>query len=81
MIRLTLYSRESCHLCEEMKAIIARVGREIPIDLEEIDIATDEALERAYGEQIPVLFAGGRKIAKFRVTEDELRRRLTRNRQ
>lgn len=78
MIHLTLYTRPGCHLCEEMKTVIDRVAGEIPIALEEIDISGDAALERTYGEQIPVLFAGGRKLAKYRVTEDELRRKLTR---
>ncbi len=77
-IKITLYSRPGCHLCEEMKAIIARVAQEIAIDLEEIDISQDAALERAYREQIPVLMAGGRKLARYRISEQELRARLYR---
>ena len=76
MIALTLYSRPGCHLCDEMKAVIARVGRTTPLRLEEVDISTDASLERLYGVEIPVLMVEGRKAAKYRVTEDELRRIL-----
>ena len=76
VIALTLYSRPGCHLCEEMKAVIARVARTTPLHVEEVDISTDASLEQAYGLEIPVLMVEGRKAAKYRVTEDELRRIL-----
>ena len=78
MLTLTLYGRPECHLCEEMKAVAAEVGREIPHRLEEIDISTDPMLERRYGLQIPVLLVNGRKAFQFRVTPSELRERLQR---
>jgi len=80
MIALTLYSRPGCHLCDDMKAAIARVtSREHAVDvtLEEIDISTDADLESRYGTEIPVLLLNGRKVAKYRVTEGELARLLS----
>ena len=76
MIRVTLYSRPGCHLCEEMKEVIARVARRTPVDLVEVDISTDRGLEERYGLEIPVLELGGRKIAKYRISEDVLVRLL-----
>jgi glutaredoxin len=77
VIAVTIYSRQGCHLCEQMKAVVERVGRTVAIALEEIDISTDPALEARYGVDIPVLMVGGRKVAKYRVTEEELRRILS----
>jgi len=79
MIALTLYSRPGCHLCDDMKAVIARVVGEHPVDvtLEEVDISTDADLESRYGTEIPVLLLNGRKVAKYRVMEGELARMLT----
>jgi glutaredoxin len=73
---LTLYSRPGCHLCDDMKAVIARVRASslTPMTLEEIDISTDAELEARYGTEIPVLLLNGRKVAKYRVSEAELRR-------
>jgi len=73
---LTLYSRPGCHLCDELKAVVVRVGKTVPLSLEEIDIAGDPALEALYGLEIPVLMMDGRKLAKVRVTEEQLRRAL-----
>jgi glutaredoxin len=77
VIAITIYSRPGCHLCDQMKAVVERVGRSIDIAVEEIDISTDPALEDRYGVDIPVLLVGGRKAAKYRVTEEELRRILS----
>lgn len=76
MARLTLYSRPGCHLCDEMKAVIERIGRELPLELDEIDISTDRDLERQYGHEIPVLVIDGRRVAKYRISEQDLRRSL-----
>ena len=77
MIALTIYSRPGCHLCDEMKAVVQTVARSVPLSLEEIDISTDPSLEARYGLEIPVLMVEGRKAAKYRITEAELRRMLT----
>ena len=78
MIALTLYSRPGCHLCDEMKAVMARVVRdlEMAVTIDEVDISTDADLEARYGLEIPVLLIDGRKAAKYRVTEGELARML-----
>ena len=77
VIAVTIYSRQGCHLCEQMKAVVERVGRSVAIALEEIDISTDPTLEARYGVDIPVLLVEGTKAAKYRVTEEELRRILS----
>jgi len=76
MTRLTLYSRPGCHLCDEMKALVARTTRGVAVEIVEIDISGNADLEARYGLEIPVLLVDGRKAAKFRVTEEELTRIL-----
>jgi hypothetical protein len=79
VISLTLYSRPGCHLCDEMKAIVGSTVRAMttPVTVEEIDVSTDPELESRYGVEIPVLLVDGKKVAKYRVTEEELLRILT----
>ena len=76
MIPVTIYSRPGCHLCDEMKVVVQLVGASIPLTIEEIDISNDPELERLYGFEIPVLFVAGKKVAKYRVSEGDLRRIL-----
>jgi hypothetical protein len=76
VIALTLYTRPGCHLCDEMKAIVDEVGRTMALELREVDITTDPSLEERYRYDIPVLAAGGRIVAKHRVTAPALARSL-----
>ena len=76
MIAVTIYSRPGCHLCDDMKAVVHHVAQSIPLSLEEVDISTDAALEAKYGLEIPVLMVEGKKAAKYRVGEEELRKIL-----
>jgi hypothetical protein len=63
-----------------MKAVLTRVLREpgMAASVTEVDISTDPALEERYGLEIPVLMVNGRKVAKYRLSEDALRRILAR---
>ena len=81
-MRLTIYSKPGCHLCDEMKALVSRVLSRMSrgISLDEIDISTDRELLERYGLEIPVLMIDGRKVAKYRVTEEELTRMIERRR-
>lgn len=76
MIALTIYSRPGCHLCDDMKAVVHAVARTVPLSLEEVDISADPALEAQYGLEIPVLMVDGKKAAKYRVGEEDLRKIL-----
>ena len=61
-----------------MKDLVRRVirDRSPELTLEEIDISSDAELLNRYGTEIPVLMIDGRKVAKYRVGENELRRML-----
>ena len=74
MISLTIYSRPGCHLCDEMKAVVERVARSVPLTVDEVDISRDAELDERYRLEIPVLMVNGRKAAKYRITEGELLR-------
>ncbi len=76
MPHLTLYTRQACQLCDEMKATIDRVASRLPITLDVTDIDSDAALAARYGEEIPVLLVDGMKVAKFRIAEAALERTL-----
>jgi hypothetical protein len=80
-VTLTIYSRPGCHLCDDMKAVVKRVVQDVDdvsdrASIKEVDISTDPALETLYGLEIPVLLIDGKKVAKYRVTEDALKRLL-----
>lgn len=76
MLRLTLYTRPGCHLCETMKDVVDAVAREQPVALREVDISGDVELERRFGTEIPVLACGENVLARVRTNCAMLREAL-----
>jgi glutaredoxin len=70
--RLVMYSRPGCHLCDEARAVLLRIGA--PFD--EIDIDSDDELFKRYLERIPVIALDGEELYDFFVDEQDLRRRV-----
>ena len=77
-LAVTLYMGKECHLCHEAREILLRIGQDIPLRLEEVDVAGDAQLERRFGKEIPVILADGTKISKGIPRERPIRRRLSR---
>lgn len=77
-VRLRLYTRPDCPLCDEMKAELGRARTSRPFELEEVDIRGDAALEARHGLSIPVLEIGGRPAFKGHLTAREFERRFER---
>lgn len=75
---LTIYSRRGCHLCDEMKKQVAPLVAKFKANLREVDIDSDPILRQRYNEEVPVLFLGSRKVAKYSVDIEQLRAQLQR---
>jgi glutaredoxin len=73
---LTVYSKPDCHLCAEAMTALRGLQAELGFALEELDITTDDALERAYFERIPVVALDGEVLFEYFVQEAVLRERL-----
>jgi len=73
-VRLVLYTRPGCHLCEVAAADLAELGE----PFEEIDITSDPELEMEYGERIPVIMLDGEEHGYWRVEKARLLRDLAR---
>jgi glutaredoxin len=71
-VSLVLYGRDGCHLCDDARAVLERVGH----PFEEVDIESDDALLRRYLERIPVVALDGEELYDFFVDEDDLRARV-----
>ena len=74
--RITLYSREGCHLCDEARAVIERVCADTGEAYAEVDIDTDADLQGRFTEEVPVTFVDGRQHDFWRVDEQRLRAAL-----
>ncbi|MES9683514.1 glutaredoxin [Bacillus sp. AFS001701] len=62
-MKLTLFTKENCGLCEEAKDAIRLVQSEYEIEVNEIDIYSDDALLEEYQLMIPVIQMNGETVA------------------
>lgn len=58
MLTVTLYTKPGCHLCENVKDILANLQASYPHKLVEFDIREDRALFARYHLTIPVVRIG-----------------------
>ena len=78
-VSVTVYTRENCHLCEQAVDTIERVAQEegVTVDVDLVDVDTDEQLREKYGERVPYVLLDGSPAFKYRVDERRLRRKLS----
>ena len=69
---LVLYGRPGCHLCDEARTVLQRIGH----PFEEVDVEADDALLARYLVRIPVIALDGDELYDFFVDEADLRGRL-----
>ena len=76
MTTVTLYGKAGCCLCDEARDVLSAVRAERPFELEQVDVSLDPALNRLYGERIPVVAVDGEELFEYHVDAAELRGRL-----
>ena len=79
--KVVIYSRVSCHLCEEAEKNLREVLVDIPFGLEVIYIDGDQELESLYGEEVPVTLINGAKHDYFRVDKKRFSEAILRQHQ
>lgn len=71
-MKILLYSRRGCHLCEQAEDMLACLAAELTI----VDIDTDVELLAAFDTRVPVVEVDGRILIEGRFDERELLTRL-----
>lgn len=62
---LTLYSRQHCHLCQDMQRQLYSLQRELGFELAVVEIDHDAGLTARYGQRVPVLSHGETEICHY----------------
>ena len=76
-MKVTLYTRPACGLCRGAEELLARLGKEIPFDLEIVDIDKNSSAHDEYWERIPVVTFNGVEVAAGLIDGGQLRDALT----
>ena len=74
-LKVILYTRRGCHLCDEAHAVLSQYGLEV----RSVDIDQDAELREKYNECVPVVVIDGRERFRGRVEPLLLERLLPRH--
>ncbi len=55
MSSMIFYTTEGCHLCDEAALLLDTLSKSRSIEIETVDISSDEGLVDLYGIRIPVV--------------------------
>ncbi len=75
-----LLSRQDCHLCEEMEALLRSEFPRLGSSFSVADVDSDQEWRRRFGDVIPVLLRDGKPVAKVRLDAERLRKIVRRSR-
>ena len=75
-IRVTILSREDCHLCDVVYRMAIHLQSELHIEASKVSIEGDRVLIDRYGTRIPVVLIDEVEHFSGNVTEGELRRAI-----
>jgi glutaredoxin len=71
-MKVTLYTKEGCGLCQEAEDALRRAQKLIRFETEIVYIEDDPALSNRYGDRVPVLVVGSEEVASAPVDETHL---------
>jgi glutaredoxin len=76
MTIVELFSKDDCHLCNEAKVVLEKVGREISFQLKEIKLLPGEERFDEFKHDFPVIHINKRFAFKHRLNEQMVKIRL-----
>lgn len=77
-MKLTVLSREYCHLCDEMLAGLRQLQGRYAFDIEVIDVDRHPALEERWGDKVPVVLDGEIEVCRYHLDAAAVDARLAR---
>ncbi len=71
--RLTVLSREWCHLCHDLLDALEPLQGGFVFELEVLDVDAFPGLEAEWGEKVPVVLAGDLELCHYFLDEAAIR--------
>ena len=79
-VKVIIYSKPGCHLCEEAKAVMHAAGCSSLFTIKEVNIENDPELQARYRYDIPVIMIDGAEAFIHRLTAEEFKVQILRRR-
>lgn len=77
MTELTLFSREGCHLCEDMLFALQNLSDQHRFSVKVVDIDEGKILREELNAAIPLLLLNGKVVSQYHLNYDVLQKALS----
>jgi len=81
MTKVTIYSRQGCHLCDDAFNTLESLREELNFEIEVINIDIDPELIKLYSDQVPVIHIDGEHHDFYKVDPVRFKSSLEKHRQ
>jgi glutaredoxin len=81
MTKITIYSRNGCHLCDDAFNTLEAMREELNFEIDVIDIDQNAELVKLYSDQVPVIHIDGMHHDFYKVDPVRFRSSLEKHRQ
>jgi len=81
MTKVTIYSRQGCHLCDDALNTLESMRDELNFEIDVINIDIDPELIKLYSDQVPVIHIDGEHHDFYKVDPVRFRSSLEKHRQ
>lgn len=75
-MRITLYSKRRCSLCDNARAILEELRTQHAFELEVLAVDDSPSLWEQFRYDVPVVFVDGERIAHHRLERDAMKKLL-----
>jgi len=65
VITFTVYSRQECHLCEDLLAQLIQLQQANDFNITEVDVDSSPQLIEQYGSQVPVVTCDDQQLCHY----------------
>jgi len=76
MLKVEIFSKPDCHLCNVAKDIIFDISKEINLEIKVTDITSNNELFEKFKYDIPVIYINNKIAFKHKVDKDEFIRKI-----
>lgn len=71
VLSVKFLTRKNCHLCDDARQVLAEITDDIGLQVDEIDIDTDDELTKLWGLRVPVVLASHDRVIAEGIIDDK----------
>lgn len=68
---MTFLTRSGCHLCDDARKVLDSITEDIGLQVNEVDIDTDDELVKQWGLRVPVVLATHDRVIAEGIIDDK----------